>query len=128
MPGCDGSITLTPAQLAMLIEGIDWRAPERVWKRHSLAEREAELGPVEPHPVHDHRKLADDRHPIARLTAARIDFNSRGFTVRHGRVAAPLRRSSGLAHYSAATPWLSFAPKAGAEEAYSQIAGRVRVF
>ena len=32
MPGYDGSITLTPAQLAMLIEGIDWRAPERVWK------------------------------------------------------------------------------------------------
>lgn len=28
----DGSITLTPAQLAMLIEGIDWRAPERVWR------------------------------------------------------------------------------------------------
>lgn len=27
-----GTITLTPAQLAMLIEGIDWRAPERVWK------------------------------------------------------------------------------------------------
>ena len=26
------TITLTPAQLAMLIEGIDWRAPERVWK------------------------------------------------------------------------------------------------
>jgi len=32
MAGHDGSITLTPAQLAMLIEGIDWRAPERVWK------------------------------------------------------------------------------------------------
>ena len=32
MAGFDGSITLTPAQLAMLIEGIDWRAPERVWK------------------------------------------------------------------------------------------------
>jgi len=32
MAGYDGSITLTPAQLAMLIEGIDWRAPERVWK------------------------------------------------------------------------------------------------
>ncbi|MEK9285275.1 IS66 family insertion sequence element accessory protein TnpB [Bradyrhizobium sp. ISRA442] len=30
--GYDGSITLTPAQLAMLIEGIDWRAPERVRK------------------------------------------------------------------------------------------------
>lgn len=26
------TITLTPAQLAMLIEGIDWRAPERVWR------------------------------------------------------------------------------------------------
>ena len=30
--GYEGSITLTPAQLAMLIEGIDWRAPERVWR------------------------------------------------------------------------------------------------
>ena len=30
MAGYDGSITLTPAQLAMLIEGIDWRVPERV--------------------------------------------------------------------------------------------------
>jgi len=27
-----GTITLTPAQLAMLIEGIDWRTPERVWR------------------------------------------------------------------------------------------------
>jgi transposase len=26
------SIPLTPAQLAMLIEGIDWRHPERVWR------------------------------------------------------------------------------------------------
>jgi transposase len=32
MAGIDGAITLTPAQLAMLIEGIDWRAPERVWR------------------------------------------------------------------------------------------------
>jgi transposase len=30
LPG--GTVTLTPAQLAMLIEGIDWRAPERTWK------------------------------------------------------------------------------------------------
>ena len=28
----DGSVTLSPAQLAMLIEGIDWRAPERTWR------------------------------------------------------------------------------------------------
>jgi transposase len=26
------TITLSPAQLAMLIEGIDWRAPERTWR------------------------------------------------------------------------------------------------
>ena len=26
------AITLTPAQLAMLIEGIDWRFPERTWR------------------------------------------------------------------------------------------------
>ncbi|MBP2432508.1 transposase [Bradyrhizobium elkanii] len=27
-----GTVTLSPAQLAMLIEGIDWRAPERRWR------------------------------------------------------------------------------------------------
>lgn len=27
-----GTVTLTPAQLAMLIEGIDWRTPERRWR------------------------------------------------------------------------------------------------
>ena len=27
-----GTVTLTPAQLAMLIEGIDWRTPERTWR------------------------------------------------------------------------------------------------
>ena len=32
MAGFEGSITLSPAQLAMLIEGIDWRAPERFWR------------------------------------------------------------------------------------------------
>ena len=26
------TIPMTPAQLAMLLEGIDWRHPERVWK------------------------------------------------------------------------------------------------
>jgi transposase len=25
-------VTLTPAQLSMLLEGIDWRAPERTWR------------------------------------------------------------------------------------------------
>ncbi|UVK52448.1 transposase [Mesorhizobium sp. AR02] len=32
MTGVEGSVTLSPAQLAMLIEGIDWHVPERVWK------------------------------------------------------------------------------------------------
>lgn len=27
-----GSVTLTPAQLSMLLEGIDWRAPTRTWQ------------------------------------------------------------------------------------------------
>ena len=28
----DGKIALTPAQLAMLLEGIDWRVPQRTWR------------------------------------------------------------------------------------------------
>ena len=27
-----GKVVLSPAQLSMLIEGIDWRTPERVWR------------------------------------------------------------------------------------------------
>jgi len=27
-----GKVTLTPAQLSMLLEGIDWRAPKRTWR------------------------------------------------------------------------------------------------
>ena len=27
-----GKVMLSPAQLAMLLEGIDWRAPERTWR------------------------------------------------------------------------------------------------
>jgi len=28
----DGKIALTPAQLAMLLEGMDWRSPQRTWR------------------------------------------------------------------------------------------------
>ncbi len=28
----DGKVALTPAQLAMLLEGIDWRMPQRTWR------------------------------------------------------------------------------------------------
>ena len=27
----DGKVVITPAQLAMLLEGIDWRMPQRTW-------------------------------------------------------------------------------------------------
>ena len=28
----DGRVAVTPAQLAMLLEGIDWRMPRRTWR------------------------------------------------------------------------------------------------
>ena len=31
-----GTVSLTPAQLSMLLEGIDWRRPERTWDRHVM--------------------------------------------------------------------------------------------
>jgi transposase len=31
----DGVVTLTQAQLSMLLEGIDWRRPERTWQPQS---------------------------------------------------------------------------------------------
>lgn len=30
--GGDGTVTITPAQLGYLLEGIDWRAPQRTWQ------------------------------------------------------------------------------------------------
>ena len=33
----EGSIHLTGAQLSMLLEGIDWRRPERTWQPHKSA-------------------------------------------------------------------------------------------
>jgi len=28
----DGKVTVSPAQLSMLLEGIDWRMPKRTWR------------------------------------------------------------------------------------------------
>lgn len=28
----EGKLTLSPAQLSMLLEGIDWRTPQRTWR------------------------------------------------------------------------------------------------
>jgi transposase len=30
-------VSLTPAQLSMLLEGIDWRRPQRVWQPQHAA-------------------------------------------------------------------------------------------
>ena len=32
----NGKLSLTPAQLAMLLEGIDWRMPQRTWRPLSV--------------------------------------------------------------------------------------------
>lgn len=32
-----GTVALTPAQLAMLLEGIDWRLPRRTWEPQAVA-------------------------------------------------------------------------------------------
>jgi transposase len=31
-----GTVALTRAQLSMLLEGIDWRRPERTWDPHAV--------------------------------------------------------------------------------------------
>jgi transposase len=32
----EGAVSLTPAQLSMLLEGIDWRMPQRTWQPQAL--------------------------------------------------------------------------------------------
>jgi len=32
----EGAVSLTPAQLSMLLEGIDWRMPQRTWQPQTL--------------------------------------------------------------------------------------------
>jgi transposase len=32
-----GTVSLTPAQLSMLLEGIDWRMPQRTWQPETLS-------------------------------------------------------------------------------------------
>jgi len=33
---CSGSVALTRAQLSMLLEGIDWRRPQRTWNPQAV--------------------------------------------------------------------------------------------
>ena len=35
----DGKVKLTAAQLSMLLEGLDWRAPRRIWRPLAVAEK-----------------------------------------------------------------------------------------
>lgn len=32
LSSADGKVSVTPAQLSMLLEGIDWRMPRRAWR------------------------------------------------------------------------------------------------
>lgn len=32
----DGTVTITPAQLGYLLEGIDWRHPQRTWRPEAV--------------------------------------------------------------------------------------------
>ena len=36
-PQADSAVSLTPAQLSMLLEGIDWRMPTRTWQPQRAA-------------------------------------------------------------------------------------------
>ena len=45
----DGKVTVSPAQLSMLLEGIDWRAPQRTWRPLTVGNLEA--NPVQ-HRIH----------------------------------------------------------------------------
>ena len=37
----DGKVTVSPALLSMLLEGIDWRAPQRTWRPLKVGNLEA---------------------------------------------------------------------------------------
>lgn len=41
----DGKVTVSPAQLSMLLEGIDWRAPQRTWRPLMVENLEANPAP-----------------------------------------------------------------------------------
>ncbi len=32
----DGAVTITPAQLGDLLEGVDWRHPQRTWRPEAV--------------------------------------------------------------------------------------------
>jgi transposase len=52
-----GSVALSSAQLAMLLEGIDWRRPERTWQPSARSDRS--------HAV-DRKPGCEGRSPLAK--------------------------------------------------------------
>jgi hypothetical protein len=42
----EGTVTLTPAQLSMLLEGLEWRAPRQTWAPRHGSDRIAECAGV----------------------------------------------------------------------------------
>ena len=41
----EGKVTVSPAQLSMLLEGIDWRAPQRTWRPLTVGNLSANPAP-----------------------------------------------------------------------------------
>ena len=44
----DGKISITSAQLAMLLEGIDWRMPQRTWRSLTAGSPVSDTGRIPP--------------------------------------------------------------------------------
>src|SRR5215467_4131115 len=60
----DGAVTISPAQLGYLLEGIDWRAPQQTWRPELTVA-------VTTRPVDDRRPIDRDRREAAIMAACR---------------------------------------------------------
>ncbi len=73
----EGSVVLTAAQLAMLLEGIDWRRPVRTWQPETAGQG---LGTV-----HRRASRVDSRHAPARDAPAHRTVRRDGRPAPSGR-------------------------------------------
>ena len=55
----EGKVSVTPAQLSMLLEGIDWRAPVRTWRPLAAVILPHRIGPA----LGYGKRRTDGKHP-----------------------------------------------------------------